>query len=51
MDMTSRNFDDRSINLMDSKILAAETPQKGNLHQDKSMKSDDHEDLMKSTEK
>ena len=51
MDLISCNSDDGSINLVDRRILAAETSQKGNLHLGKAMKADDREDFMKAMKK
>ena len=50
MDLISRNSDDRSINLLESRILAAETSQKYNLHFSKAMKADDRKYCMKAME-
>ena len=51
IDMISHNSDDRSINLADPVILAAETSQKDNLHLGEATKVNNCEDLMKSMEK
>ena len=51
MDLISRNSDDRSINIAESRILAAETSQKYNPHLGKAMKAADREDFMKAMEK
>ena len=51
MDLISCNSDDGSINLVDPRIIAAETSQKDNPHLGKAMKDDDREDLMKAMEK
>ena len=51
MDLVSCNYDDGYINLADPRIVAAETPQKDNLHLGEAMKSDDCEDFMKAIEK
>ena len=51
MDLTSRNFDDISINLADPRIIAAETSQKENLHLGEAMKAYYRQDLMKAMEK
>ena len=39
MDLTSRNFDDISINLANPRIIAAETSQKENIHLGEAMKA------------
>ena len=51
MDLVNINSDDRSINLADPRIIAAETFQKDNLHLGEAMKADDCEDFMKAMEK
>ena len=51
LDLISRNSDDRSINLADPRIIAAETFQKDNLHLGEAMKADDCEDFKKEMEK
>ena len=47
MDLISRNFDDGSVNLADTRTLATESYHKDNLHLGKAMKADDCEDFMK----
>ena len=51
MDLISRNCDDGSINLADSRVLASETFQKDNIHLVEAMKADYHEDFMTVMEK
>ena len=51
MDLISWNSDDRSINLSDPIIIAAETSQKYNIHLVEAIKADDREDFMKAMEK
>ena len=46
MDLISHNYDDGYINLVEPRILVAETSQKDNLHLGKAMKSGDGEDFM-----
>ena len=51
MDLIICNSDEGSINLVDPRILAAETSQKDNLHLGEAIKADDCEDFMKEMEK
>ena len=51
MDLISLNSDYRSINLVDSRILAAKNSQKYNLHLGKAIKADDSEDFMRAMKK
>ena len=51
MDLISRNCDDGSINLADSRVLASETFQKDNIHLVEAMKADYREDFMTVMEK